>query len=583
MFRIRQITDATLPVDQRELGEVQDILRTRFPGIAAGDVDTLPERLRNPLASQLRAVLLVTDDLRGRLQGFALMSHAPDLNFWILDFIATGKTMSGNGVGGALYQRVRETAAKTEPIGLFFECLPDDAAACSDPAYVKDNVARLRFYERFGAYPIIGTAYETPITPGDLDLPHLVFDDLGTGRPLSRADLRQVVEAFLRRKYAHLCDENYIRLVVDSIVDDPVRLRPPRHVKQGEAPPSPPVPLEDRIVLIVNDRHEIHHVRERGYVESPVRIAAIRKGLMDTGLFHAMDPRPFPEQHVLAVHDKDFVNYLRETCKKVEPGKSVYPYVFPVRNATRPPRDRTYAAGYYCIDTFTPLNQNAWLAARRAADCALTAASVILDGQDFAYALVRPPGHHAERRVFGGFCYLCNGAIAAQFLSEHGRVAILDVDYHHGNGQQNIFWERDDVLTVSIHGHPRFAYPFFTGFEEERGAGFGEGFNLNIPLPEAVDGARYLDALTTALRRIRRFRPDFLVVSLGLDTAKGDPTGTWTLAAKDFRNNGNAIAREGYATLVIQEGGYRTASLTGNARAFFQGLHEGRFRQVARK
>ena len=152
-------------------------------------------------------------------------------------------------------------------------------------------------------------------------------------------------------------------------------------------------------------------------------------------------------------------------------------------------------AGYYCIDTFTPISRNAYPAARRGVDCALTAARELLAGRRIAYALVRPPGHHAERRSFGGFCYFNNNAIAAQYLTAYGRVAILDIDYHHGNGQQDIFYRRSDVLTVSIHGHPGFAYPYFSGFKEECGEGEGEGFNLNLPLPEAVDGAAYRKAL----------------------------------------------------------------------------------------
>jgi acetoin utilization deacetylase AcuC-like enzyme len=235
--------------------------------------------------------------------------------------------------------------------------------------------------------------------------------------------------------------------------------------------------------------------------------------------------------------------------------------------------DLSMRAGYYCIDTFTPLHRNAWAAARGAVDCALTAAAAIEGGRHLAYALVRPPGHHAERRSFGGFCYLNSNAIAANFLSRNGRVAILDVDYHHGNGQQQIFWQRDDVLTISIHGHPRFAYPYFSGFAEERGEDAGAGFNLNLPLPEAADGARYRDALDQALGRIRRFRPTYLVVALGLDTGKSDPTGTWALEGRDFEANGLRIGSLRLPTLVVQEGGYRTRTLGSNARRFFEGLH----------
>src|SRR5690606_29987786 len=169
-----------------------------------------------------------------------------------------------------------------------------------------------------------------------------------------------------------------------------------------------------------------------------------------------------------------------------------------------------------------------------------------------------------------------NAAIAAQHLSRYGKVAILDLDYHHGNGQQDIFWQRADVLTVSIHCHPRLAYPVFTGFVDEVGEGEGEGCNLNLPLPEKVDGERHRVALKAALHRIRAFAPRFLLVALGLDTAKHDPTGTWSLGARDFEQAGRMIGALALPTLVVQEGGYRTATLGTNARAFFVGLVEGR-------
>jgi acetoin utilization deacetylase AcuC-like enzyme len=292
-------------------------------------------------------------------------------------------------------------------------------------------------------------------------------------------------------------------------------------------------------------------------------------------LFATVPIRSFPLKHVEAVHDRDFVQFLRDASANVPGGNSVYPYVFPLRNPERRPRDLPLRAGYYCIDTFTPINESAYKAAVRAVECALTAAHEILDGKRIAYALVRPPGHHAERRAFGGFCYFNSAAVAAHYLSAHGRVAVLDVDYHHGNGTQDIFYERDDVLTISIHGHPRFAYPYFSGYEDERGRGRGAGFNLNIPLPETVRGEEFRHALERALRRISRFEPAFLVVSLGLDVVRGDPTGSWLLSARDLMQNGVLIGHLGLPALVVQEGGYRTRTLGVNARNFFQGLWRG--------
>jgi len=234
-------------------------------------------------------------------------------------------------------------------------------------------------------------------------------------------------------------------------------------------------------------------------------------------------------------------------------------------------------AGYYAIDTFTPLSRNAYMAAKRAVDCTLTCASGLLEGTRLAYALVRPPGHHAEKNAFGGFCYFNSAAIAANHLSAYGTVAILDIDYHHGNGQQMIFYDRRDVLTISIHGHPSFAYPYFTGFAEETGEGNGTGYNINLPLPEKLENASYVKTLEKALREIRRFNPRFLVVCLGLDTAKGDPTGTWNLGRTDFGEIGHRIGRLQLPTLVVQEGGYNSRSIGINARYFFQGLWKGTF------
>lgn len=571
MFRIRQIKSTTLPHDLRLIEQAQRILSERLPGIPEHEITSLPTRLVNPLVHQLRAMLFVADNMRGKMLGFALLSHAPDLHFCLLDYIAT-PSQSGGGVGAALYDRVREVARSLNSIGLFYECLPDNPAACSNPEFAVQNAARLRFYERFGARPIINTGYETPISSGGKDMPHLVYDDLDTNRPLRRHELRVVVRAICVRKYSHLCTPEYIDAVIASITDDPVKLREPKYAGKPLSGRVRRATGESLIALTVNDRHDIHHVRERGYVEAPARLKSILAGIEPTGMFQKIELKQFGEAPIRAVHDGAFLDYLKKVCTELPPGKSVYPYVFPIRNQTRPPKDRAYAAGYYCFDTFTPLNRNAYLAARRAVDCTLTAAELVLTGQPLAYALVRPPGHHAERRAFGGFCYFCNAAIAGQVLSAHGRIAMLDVDYHHGNGQQDIFYRRADVLTVSIHGHPRFAYPFFSGFEEEIGDGEGVGANLNIPLPEKLDGDGHAKALRRAIARISEFKPAFLVVSLGFDAAKGDPTGTWSLLPADFQREGRLIAELNLPTLVVQEGGYRTVSLGANARAFFTGL-----------
>jgi acetoin utilization deacetylase AcuC-like enzyme len=575
MFRIRKIFNPWLEGNRQSAEKVREIMRLQFPGMPAAQIENIFLQMRNPVGKKFQTSLIIADDYRSNIRGFAVLLYMSDLKFCYLDYLAVTPGKPTSGVGGSIYERIREEAESLGTIGIFFECLPDDPALCRDQSHIRQNMKRLAFYERYGAFPVLNTKYETPVKPENDCPPYLVYDDLGSDRPLRAAELKKITRAILNRKYGDYCPKDYIRMVVSGIKEDPVKLRPPRYIKTPAAEKTLPGNNRTKIKVFVNGRHEIHHVKEVGYVESPVRVKTIFREIIKTGLISEEKVEEYPDRFILDVHDRGYVRYFKTVCASLEPGRSVYPYVFPVRNAARPPKELSVRAGYYCIDTFTPLNINAYKAARWGVNCALSAADSILDGNRIAYVLTRPPGHHAERFVFGGFCYFNNAAIAASYLSKYGKVAILDMDYHHGNGQQQIFYDRSDVLTISIHGHPSFAYPYFSGFSEEKGEGEGLGYNFNFPLKEVIDGEEYRETLGHAIKIVRKFKPEFLIIALGLDTAKGDPTGTWLLSPADFLLNGKMAGSLGMPTLIIQEGGYRNKYLGINARSFLEGFYEG--------
>jgi acetoin utilization deacetylase AcuC-like enzyme len=230
--------------------------------------------------------------------------------------------------------------------------------------------------------------------------------------------------------------------------------------------------------------------------------------------------------------------------------------------------------GVFSFDSGSPLTAGTWAAARGGAACALAAASAVAAGARSAFALTRPPGHHAGADFLGGYCFLNNAAIAAQALRDagHARVAVLDVDYHHGNGTQAIFYERADVLTVSIHGDPATEYPFFLGHPDERGAGAGEGFNLNLPLPRGSGVAAWRSALDQALQAVADFGAQALVVPMGLDTFEGDPISGFTLRGEDYPPVGAALASARLPTVFTFEGGYAVAEVGINAVNLLEGF-----------
>jgi acetoin utilization deacetylase AcuC-like enzyme/GNAT superfamily N-acetyltransferase len=568
MIQIQRVYGSILPIDRQRIEQTQEIFRQNFAAVA-GYADKIPDMLDHPFKYGYATILLVCETVMARVTGFALVLHFPEINSSLLDFIATRRQMRGGGIGGALFEATEEYVQRQGSRGLYLEAPPDDPRQVHDPMQLKENQQRLRFYEHFGLRPIVNTEYETPV--GASPAPYLLFDDLGRGTPLRRSECRAAIRLILRRKYSHLVTPDYVERVVESVVDDPVRFREPRYVKT-----PPPTVRRERVEksfeIVCGDVHVAHHVRERGYVERPARVGVLEQGARATGLFTAVRLRHFGDEHLRAVHDADFLAYLKAACEKLPEGTRIYPYVFPIRRPERRPKDLAMRAGYYCIDTFTPLDRQAYRAARQAVDVALTAAEDVLRGRRVAYALCRPPGHHAERRTFGGFCYFNNAAVAAQFLSRYGRVAILDIDYHHGNGTQDIFYSRSDVLTISLHGHPNHSYPYFSGFADEVGEGPGRGFNHNFPLPEGADETLYLETLQKAIRALERFRPMFLIVCTGFDTMRGDPTGSFVLKPGSLRRIGRQIGQFHLPTLVVQEGGYSLRNLKNGVSEFFAGI-----------
>ncbi|HET6220622.1 MAG TPA: GNAT family N-acetyltransferase, partial [Dongiaceae bacterium] len=261
MLRIRRVPDDLTPTNAAAVAQAQAILRQQFPLARESEFTSIPDQLRDPFKKRLQTLLFVAEDAEDRVKGLALLMHAPDLHFVYLDYLAAHPGRAGSGIGAALYERVRETAAELDAIGVFLECLPDDPALCRDPDVLKQNADRLRFYERFGARPIIGTTYEMPIEPGADNPPYLVFDGLGHETPLRRREAQAIVRALLDRKYRELCPPGYIEMVVASFTDDPVQLRPLRYLR-GE-PKAKVEPLRrtgEQIPLVINDRHDIHHV-----------------------------------------------------------------------------------------------------------------------------------------------------------------------------------------------------------------------------------------------------------------------------------------------------------------------------------
>jgi len=343
------------------------------------------------------------------------------------------------------------------------------------------------------------------------------------------------------------------------------------------------------MLIFHNTHHGLHAGRQemfRGRLvpchETPARLDHVLNELARRPMGPLREPGAVDLDLVRRIHAPHYVDFLTQAWGEwlaLDAGNSAFdilPSVWPGPGLRRDVAPTNFSArvGLYSFDAGTPLGAGTWEAALAGAACAIDAARAVAAGAGAAMALTRPPGHHAGADFFGGYCFLNNSALAAQALRDAGagRVAVVDVDYHHGNGTQSIFYERDDVFTVSIHGDPTTEYPFYLGYADELGRGRGEGCNLNLPLPAGTGFAGWQQALLHALAALRRQGADALVVPLGVDTFEGDPISSFTLRSDDFLQVGRMLASAGLPTVFVMEGGYAVEAMGVNVVNVLEGF-----------
>jgi acetoin utilization deacetylase AcuC-like enzyme len=299
------------------------------------------------------------------------------------------------------------------------------------------------------------------------------------------------------------------------------------------------------MTIVYTNKHQLHRPPYEFYdgkravnADQAERADVIIAALREQSEHTIIAPKEFPLSHLYAIHHERYVSFLKDRSADLGDGRKVlYP-------------------SYFLSDTHAPVTGGTYEASLAAVNAALTGAELILKGELAVYALCRPPGHHAAHHTTGGYCYFNNAAIAAEYLSARGRVAILDIDYHHGNGTQDAFYDRESPLYISLHADPTDAYPFSSGFTDEKGYGPGVGYNINYPLPPETDNKLYLATLEKALNDIKKFRPDFLIVSAGFDTFEDDTIGGLGLTIPAYTEIGGMIHALDLPTLLVQEGGY---------------------------
>lgn len=306
--------------------------------------------------------------------------------------------------------------------------------------------------------------------------------------------------------------------------------------------------------------------------DTPRRVESIKNALRDNTNFDFMTAKRFPERMISMYHP--YHDYIRLTSGSVKGDEEFYPDLFPGEGARLPKRlDEPLWGGIWCTDAVTPIMNKTYEVARASAESALTGAELLRDGEErLAYSLCRPSGHHAGPRVFGGYCYFNNTVCAANYLLPQGPVAIVDLDYHHGNGTQEFFFENKAVFTASIHCDPTIEYPYFWGYADEIGRGQGAGTNLNEPLPKETGPAEYQAAVERILSALRHFKPAYLIIAAGFDTHETDPIGGFRLKTEDYTAIGRQFAALDLPTLVCQEGGYNTVVLGDCVKSFLLGL-----------
>ena len=327
-------------------------------------------------------------------------------------------------------------------------------------------------------------------------------------------------------------------------------------------------------------RFEMHRGERVPCFEKPERADMVLEALVRRDIGPLLAPGAFGKAPILRVHAADYLRFLEgawEEWRALGRTDDAMPSVWPMRGLrAEPPASFTGRLGWYAFDSGTPLTAGSWAAARLGVDVTLTARERVAAGARAAFALVRPPGHHAGIDFMGGYCFLNNAAIAAQFLRDRGaaRVAILDVDFHHGNGTQDIFYDRADVLFTSLHGDPAEVFPFFSGYAVETGNGAGDGFTLNFPLPRSTPFSVWREALRLAIARIRAFGAEAVVVSLGVDTFVGDPISFFRLESPDFFTYGRMIGELRLPALFVLEGGYAVEEIGVNAVGVLAGFED---------